>query len=320
MATYMYVSVSAEDRIALFEVEPETGRLEHRGDEAVSGGPYPLAVDPHRRYLYAGRVDAREVSSYRDRWSARDGSPQIGSVAVDEEPCFLSTDRTGRYLLSAYYHAGMVGVHPIGENGAAAGPARRMARSPGPGRTARLTDRSNRFAYAPSIAGDFGPNLIFQFRFDESTGRLSPNSPPKLSPEGKAGPRHYCFHPEPGRRLLLERAGLQRDGVQPGRLHGRARRPADGPHPTGRLRRGELLLADPDIAVGEVSVRPQPGARQRRRLFHRRHGYAHAHPDSRDTTDAEGLEPRSRRPLPVRGRRGVRPDRLVPRRPGVRDA
>ena len=115
-------------------------------------------------------------------------------------------DRTGGYLLSAYYHAGKVGVHPIGENGAAAGPPVEWLNT-GPGAHSALTDPSNRFAYAPSIAGDFGPNLLFQFRFDESTGRLSPNSPPKLSPEGEAGPRHFCFPPEPGRRLLLERAG-----------------------------------------------------------------------------------------------------------------
>ena len=193
MSTYMYVSVSGENRIALFEVEPDTGRLEPRGDEAVPGGPYPLAVDPHRRYLYAGRVEAKELSTYEiDPGTGR--LSEIGSVALEEEPCFLSTDRTGRYLLSAYYHAGKVGVHPIGENGAAAGPPVEWLDT-GPGAHSALTDPSNRFAYAPSIAGDFGPNLLFQFRFDESTGRLSPNSPPKLSPDGEAGPRHFCFHP-----------------------------------------------------------------------------------------------------------------------------
>ena len=193
MATYMYVSVSGEDRIARFEVEPDTGRLEPRGDEAVSGGPYPLAVDPHRRHLYAGRVEARELTTYEI--DSRTGRlSEIGSVALEEEPCFLSTDRTGRYLLSAYYHSGMVGVHPIGENGAAAGPPIEWLFT-GLGAHSALTDRSNRFAYAPSIAGAFGPNLIFQFRFDESTGRLSPNTPPTLSPEGGAGPRHFCFNP-----------------------------------------------------------------------------------------------------------------------------
>ena len=193
MSTYMYVSVSGEDRIALFEVDPETGRLEPRGDESVSGGPYPLAVDPHRRHLYAGRVEARELTTYEI--NSRTGRlSEIGSVALEEEPCFLATDRSGGHLLSAYYHAGKVGVHPIAENGAAAGPPVEWLDT-GPGAHSALTDRSNRFAYAPSIAGDFGPNLIFQFRFDESTGRLSANSPPTISPEGGAGPRHFCFHP-----------------------------------------------------------------------------------------------------------------------------
>ena len=192
MGTYMYVAVSAEDRIALFEIEPETGRLERRGDHAVFGGPYPLAVDPHRWFLYAGTVDAREVSTYRiDPGTGR--LSRLGIVPLAEQPCYLSTDRTGRYLLSAYYHAGMVGVHPIGY-GAVEGPPIEWL-STGPGAHCAVTDPSNRFAYAPSIAGDFGPNLLFQFGFDESTGRLSPGSPPTLSPEGKAGPRHLCFNP-----------------------------------------------------------------------------------------------------------------------------
>ena len=46
----------------------------------------------------------------------------------------------------------------------------------------------------PHIAGR-GPNAIFQFRFDENTGRLTPNSPLKVEPEEHLGPRHYCFHP-----------------------------------------------------------------------------------------------------------------------------
>ena len=44
------------------------------------------------------------------------------------------------------------------------------------------------------IAGR-GPNAIFQFRFDENTGHLTPNSPLRVEPEEYLGPRHYCFHP-----------------------------------------------------------------------------------------------------------------------------
>jgi 6-phosphogluconolactonase len=40
-----------------------------------------------------------------------------------------------------------------------------------------------------------GPNAIYQFRFDENTGRLTPNTPPIINMEEFLGPRHYCFHP-----------------------------------------------------------------------------------------------------------------------------
>jgi 6-phosphogluconolactonase len=57
------------------------------------------------------------------------------------------------------------------------------------------TDPSNRFAFVPHIAGANGPNRIYQFKFDENTGRLTPNSTPQVIPAEEAGPRHFCFHP-----------------------------------------------------------------------------------------------------------------------------
>ena len=46
----------------------------------------------------------------------------------------------------------------------------------------------------PHIAGN-GPNSIWQFRFDENTGQITPNSPATVDPEEFLGPRHFCFHP-----------------------------------------------------------------------------------------------------------------------------
>jgi 6-phosphogluconolactonase len=37
--------------------------------------------------------------------------------------------------------------------------------------------------------------MILQFRFDAQTGRLTPNSPFRVEPAERLGPRHYCFHP-----------------------------------------------------------------------------------------------------------------------------
>jgi 6-phosphogluconolactonase len=54
------------------------------------------------------------------------------------------------------------------------------------------TDAANRHAFTPHVCDE---NAIWQFCFDEGTGRLSPNPVPKASPGQGQGPRHMCFHP-----------------------------------------------------------------------------------------------------------------------------
>jgi len=193
MPYYMYVSISEEDRISVFTVDPGTGRLESQGNVSVPGGPAPLAIDPRRRFLYVGRQDPREVSSYQIDWSTG-GLSLIGTAPLKANTCYLATDRKGRFLLSAYYSAGKVAVHPIGDNGAVGIPPVEWLDT-AKGAHSIQTDPSNRFAFVPHIAAPTGPNVILQFKFNEATGRLTPNSPHKAIPEEGAGPRHFCFHP-----------------------------------------------------------------------------------------------------------------------------
>jgi len=37
--------------------------------------------------------------------------------------------------------------------------------------------------------------MILQFKFDAQTGHLTPNTPFRVEPAERLGPRHYCFHP-----------------------------------------------------------------------------------------------------------------------------
>jgi 6-phosphogluconolactonase len=189
----MYVTVSEEDKISVLELDPETGDLEPRGDVAVAARPAPLAISPDKRTLYLGCRDGLEIASYRIDQATGSLSP-IATVQVETDPCFLATDRSGSYLLSAYYDGGKVAVHPIGADGSASAPPVEWLDT-ATGAHSMQTDPSNRFAFVPHIAAPDGPNKIFQFRFDAATGRLTPNSPAELTPEAKAGPRHFCFHP-----------------------------------------------------------------------------------------------------------------------------
>ena len=191
MPYYAYISLENDDKILIFTMDAGTGKLTQKEAVAVPGRPAALAISPGRRFLYVGRRGALDIASFSID-QANGGITQIGSAPLQGEPVAMATDRTGRFILSAYYYQRTAAVHRI-ENGAAVNPAVEWLMTAS-GAHSIQTDPSNKFAFVPHIANR-GPNQIYQFRFDENTGHLTPNSPALLEPTEYLGPRHFCFHP-----------------------------------------------------------------------------------------------------------------------------
>ena len=144
---------------------------------------------------------------------------------------------TGSFLLSSYYQIGKVAVHPLDSGGALGEPAVHWLDT-ATGAHSIQTDPSNRFVFVPHIAGR-GPNAIFQFRFDERSGELTPNDPASREPRGRGRAASLPLPSGQGPRLHLERAGRQRDrlGVRPGQRNpGPGADRSDAPR---RLRRSQ---------------------------------------------------------------------------------
>jgi 6-phosphogluconolactonase len=192
MPYYMYVSLQDDDKILVFTMDVGTGKLTPKAEVPVPGGPSPLTLSPDRKVLYVGCRGTPGISCFRIDQDTG-GLSQSGTVSLDVDPTYLSTDRKGKFVLSASYQGAQVAVHAIGDDGVVVDPPIQRLDT-ATGAHAIQTDPSNQFAFVPHIAGR-GPNAIFQFRFDEDTGHLSPNSPPRVEPEEYLGPRHYCFHP-----------------------------------------------------------------------------------------------------------------------------
>jgi 6-phosphogluconolactonase len=186
----VYLSIAGENKISIYNMNPETGKLQLQEDVVLDGGPGPLAVDPGGKFLYAGVRSNREISSFRiDQQTG--GLSLTGTVSLEADPCYIATDNTGNFLLSAYYGAGAIAVHPIDQAGALGGPAIEWITT-APKAHCVLTDRSNKYAFLPHVDES---NAIFQFLFDENTGALTPNAVPKVMGGENQGPRHFCFHP-----------------------------------------------------------------------------------------------------------------------------
>jgi 6-phosphogluconolactonase len=180
MPYYMYVSLQDDDKILVFTMDAGTGRLTPKAEVFVPGGPSPLTLSPDRQVLYVGCRGTPGISSFRIDQDTG-GLSQSGTVSLDVDPTFLSTDRKGKFVLSASYQGAQVAVHAIGDDGVVVDPLIQRLDT-ATGAHAIQTDPSNQFAFVPHIAGR-GPNAIFQFRFDENTGHLTPNSPLKVEPE-----------------------------------------------------------------------------------------------------------------------------------------
>src|SRR6266513_1053092 len=200
----LYVCLQDDNKIAVFAIDPESGQLSPRAEVPLAGGPSVMALSPDRQKVYVGTRTEPAISTYGIDQGTGSLTLQ-GSAATKHAPTFLATDRTGKYLLSAYYQGGSVAVHPIGSDGAVGGPPLDR-HDTAIGAHAIATDPSNRFAFVPHIArlqdnvleppkNNPGPNFIAQFRFDAESGRLVPNSPFQVEQRELVGPRHYCFHP-----------------------------------------------------------------------------------------------------------------------------
>ena len=116
MASFMYVSLQDDDKLSIFGMDATTGKLTHQDEVPALGGPSASTISPDRKVFYVGHRNGKEISSFQID-SNTGGLTLIGRIPVPDSPTFLSTDRNGRFLLSAYYQGAHVAVHQIKDDG-----------------------------------------------------------------------------------------------------------------------------------------------------------------------------------------------------------
>jgi 6-phosphogluconolactonase len=194
--------------IYVCHLDMSTGALEILGAAGARDNPSYLALHPSGRYLYA----INEVAEFGGRTgggvSAYAIDPETGALtllnqqsSIGTEPCYVTVDLTGRYVLVANYAGGSVCVLPMGDGGeleSASDFVQHEGSSVLPRRQEAahahsiVVDPTNRYVYVP----DLGMDRIVVYRLDLEEGRLLTNeSQPYVSVTPGYGPRHFAFHP-----------------------------------------------------------------------------------------------------------------------------
>ena len=187
--SFVYVSNAEDGDIGLYTLRDD-GSLQpgarFKADKTVA----PTSVSPDRRFLVAA-VRSKPFTAYSYAIDRASGALKlVGTGPLAESFPYITHDRTGRWLLAASYGAHLVSVNPIGADGRVGEPSQVIP-------TARnahaiITDKTNRFVFVPHL----GTDQLFQFTFDEGSGRLSASTPPLLQLRAGTGPRHLVMSPD----------------------------------------------------------------------------------------------------------------------------
>ncbi len=211
VGTYTEEPGSKSKGIYAYRFDPDTAELTSIGLAAETTNPSFLAVHPNHRFLYA----VNETANYKGQKSGA-----VSAFAIDRatgkltllnevaskgaDPCYITVDKTGKYVLVANYTSGSVAVFPVLEDGRLgeataflqhSGRGADPERQEGPHAHSIDLSPDNRFA----IVDDLGLDETLVYRFDQSKGTLSLNDPQIYTTLAKAdpgaGPRHFAFHP-----------------------------------------------------------------------------------------------------------------------------
>jgi 6-phosphogluconolactonase len=185
--------------IYVYRWNPGTGNLIPI-DVTTASNPSFLALDPSKRFLYAGNEIATGTVTAYAIDPATGKLTLLNMQTAGGSPAHLSVHPSGRYVLVANYGGSTVEVIRLMSNGTL-GPVTDLihltgqlgpntARQDAPHPHMILTDPSGRFI----LVNDLGLDKTFIYTLNLDTGKLTPNpAQPFAVAEPGSGPRHFVF-------------------------------------------------------------------------------------------------------------------------------
>ena len=188
------------DGLHVYRMDPASGIWTHV-QQVPLVNPSFLAVDRDQRFLYSVHADLDEVSAYTIDKASGQLTPLNRQSCGGKNPVYLSIDPGNRFIVTANYGAGSVGVVPIEQDGSlgARTDLAALPGDPGPNRKEQASSHPHDCPFDPAgrfiVVPDKGLDRVFVFRLDGTSGKLTPNDPPFVATREGAGPRHIAFHP-----------------------------------------------------------------------------------------------------------------------------
>jgi 6-phosphogluconolactonase (cycloisomerase 2 family) len=166
-------------------------RVAEKRDLGIHGSA--IATHPNKPLLYiaGGGGERGQVPGAVVVLSQNGGYASHQRVDLNDGAAYLSLDRSGQFLFGVSYGNGRLNVYRLDQDGL---PGKAVATVDEGKKEAHcvLISPDNKFLYIPYVKSNLA---LLQYRFDTSTGAVTPLDPLNANPPKGTGPRHLVYHP-----------------------------------------------------------------------------------------------------------------------------
>ncbi len=190
--------------VYVYKMDTITGALSKVCSSPVTSNPSYLAIHSNKKWFYSvnenspGTITAFSFDSVKNQIAFVNSVPSKGDA-----PCYISIDKTGKYVMAANYNSGSIAVFPINSDGSI-GVASDVDQHSGTAPHAHMiVQADNNFVYNT----DLGLDKIFVYKFDTTLGKIQNAGNDANAVTG--GGKTYCISSKPSLGLRCMR--IERD-------------------------------------------------------------------------------------------------------------
>jgi len=203
--------------IYIYNFDAQTGKTKWVSNTDSTTNPSYIIFSRNGNYMYAvnetnganpGRVSAFSFNKNKGTLKLLNSVSSGG-----DDPCYLATDRSGKWLAVANYSSGSLSVFPVNKNGTLQ-PYSQLIQDVGTGANKERQEKAhvhesvfspdNSYLFTP----DLGTDKVMIYKFNPSLKKpLSPARPAFVTTTPGSGPRHITFSPNNKFAYLIHEMG-----------------------------------------------------------------------------------------------------------------
>ena len=179
-----------------------------------STNPSYIAVAPNNKYVYVVNEEGNNnavggsVTAYKYNQDSSSLTLINSELSGGDHPCYVTVDKTGKWLIAGNYNGGNIAVMPILENGAVGkatltqhyGSSTNKVRQTKPHVHCTYLSADNKYLFVP----DLGLDKTLIYNFNAKTGTITSTKQAFVQSDTSAGPRHIEFSADNKFAYLME--------------------------------------------------------------------------------------------------------------------